>query len=94
LQHSYFSVPYFEDLLEVVDVGQDKIQIVKLTGSLQKVDAAAAETGSRGSVAPPIHDLGGLGVSGRISAAHQTGGDPGAADLIFFAKFTPASGAD
>jgi hypothetical protein len=42
---SDLSVSNLEDLVEVIDVGQNKTEIAKLAGSLQKIDAAAAQAG-------------------------------------------------
>jgi hypothetical protein len=39
---SHFSVSNLEDLVEVIDMGQNKTEIARLARSLQEIDAAAA----------------------------------------------------
>src|SRR5579883_328570 len=77
-----------EDLRKVVDVPENKFQVLHLADTAQKIDAAAAETGGGWSITPAAHDRGRLRTGGHEAAAEKRGGDPGTADLILLAKLT------
>jgi hypothetical protein len=91
---SHFAISNLEDLVEVIDVRQNKSEIAELPCSLQKIDAAAAEAGVGRRTAPsPNHFCRQCG-SGRESQADQRMGDPRATDLVLFPKLALSSSAD
>ena len=93
LNYLYLSVQNFENLPTVVDMSQNEVQVPKLTGPPQEIDAAAAKTGTGRSVSPTADNVRGLPARGPVSSAHQSSGNPRAADLVFFPELTLASGA-
>jgi len=74
-------------------MSQNEVQVPKLTGAPQEIDAAAAKTRTGRSVAPTANNVSGLPAPGPMSSAHQRAGNPRATDLVFFPEFTLASGA-
>ena len=74
-------------------MSQNEVQVPKLTGAPQEIDAAAAKTRTGRSVAPTANNVSGLPAPGPMSSAHQRDGNPRATDLVFFPEFTLASGA-
>jgi hypothetical protein len=74
-------------------MSQNEVQVPKLTGPPQEIDAAAAKTGTGRSVSPTADNVRGLPARGPVSSAHQSSGNPRAADLVFFPELTLASGA-
>jgi hypothetical protein len=74
-------------------MSQNEIQVPKLTGPPQEIDAAAAKARAGRSVAPTADNVRGLQAPGPMSSAHQSRGNPGATDLVFFPELTLASGA-
>ena len=72
---------------------QDEFQIAVPSRTLQKAHAVAGKTGLRRRGAPAVDNLDGVKAFGRVAFAQQPCGDPGAADLVFFAKLAFAAGA-
>jgi hypothetical protein len=93
LDDLHLSVPNFENLPTIVDMSQNEVQVPKLTGPPQEIDAAAAKTRTRRRVAPTADNVSRLPARGPMSSAHQRGGNPRATDLVFFPELTLASGA-
>jgi hypothetical protein len=93
-KYFHLSVPHLEDVAQVIDVSQNEIQIRKLAGSPEELDAAAGQARDRRGVAVPLHDAGGLRIPRLIAPRHKFRGDPSAANLVFDAELALTAGAD
>jgi hypothetical protein len=92
--HPYFPILNSEDGAQVVNVGENELQVVMPAGVFEEIDTPAAEAGFRRCIAPTPDQSGGFRISGKIAFGDQSCGDPGAADLIFLPELTEASRAD
>jgi hypothetical protein len=92
VDHLHFAVLNFENVTQIVDMFEDEIEISELARPPEKIDTIAAPAGLRWRVFPTADELRGLFVLGRVPLPHQAGGNPRAADLIFFPKLSLAPG--
>jgi hypothetical protein len=93
VNHLYLSFLNFEDLAPVVDMSHNEVQVPELAGPAQEIDAAASKACTWRRVVPTVDYFGGLPAGGPVASIHQASGNPCAADLVFFAEFTLATGA-
>lgn len=75
-------------------MSKNEVQISEAAGPQKEIDAAAAKTRIRRRVLPAADDRRGLRIFGQVPFVHESGGDPGAAYLVFLSELTPASRAD
>ena len=93
VNHLYLSFLNFEDLAPVVDMSHNEVQVPELAGPAQEIHATAAKACTRRRVVPTVDYFGCLPAGGQMASTHQSRGNPCAANLVFFAEFTLATGA-
>src|SRR6266852_1207468 len=93
-EHHDFIALKFKNVGEIIDVGEDKIQVAKLAASAEIRNAIAHKQSVYGSIAPAIDDRTRFLVDGNESGVHKASGDPGTADLVFFPELATCTGAN
>jgi hypothetical protein len=88
------SIPHRENRVQIIDVGENKVQVSDPAGAPQEIDAPAAQASIRRRVAPSADKRRSFRIFGKVPFAHQSRGDPGAAYLVFLPELTQASRAD
>ena len=58
--HSHLSVPNLEDVAQIIDVGQNELQVSQLTRPPKEIDAPTAQTCAGRRIAPSLDHLGSL----------------------------------
>ncbi len=93
-QSDNLSVSHSVDMRQIVDVFQSKIEIQRLPGFQQVLRASADQAGVDRGRAPFFHDGSGSLIVRLEARVNQLARDPGATNLILFAKLTARSRAD
>src|SRR5260370_32044522 len=76
-EHHYFIALKFENVGEIVDVSEDKIQVAELTASAKIRNAIAHEQNVYTAIAPALDDRTRLLVDGNAYDSHKAARDPG-----------------
>src|SRR5712692_6132683 len=83
-----------EDRRKIVDVSEDELQVLDLTGAAQVSDALADEAGFRGRPAPAPDEFLGPPIFEYVTGLGQPFRNPGAAHLVLLAKLAAATRPD
>ena len=76
---------------EVTDIRENERQILSLTTGCEVSRALAADPRIYRRLAPPLYEFGSVAVLRQVSPLDEDLRNPGAAHLVFLAKFAPAA---